>query len=348
MLMLRDFGFPRLITVKSCEKLQKLDPQPRPREASRNGAIAAKWLYHRYGSRHMSKLGIGLTSALAWLVACSGGQALAHDATVTAPMVVLPPAGAAPDYQLGGAYPPDPQVQIVARDREDAPAPGLYSICYINGFQTQPHELSLWPSNLILHHNGQPVGDPDWPGEYLLDITTAANRAAILALVKPWIVGCADDGFAAVEFDNLDTYTRANGLISRSHAVAMASLYVGEAHTQGLAAAQKNAAEDSSIFRNQAGFDFAVSEECAAWNECGDYTSVYGVHVIDIEYPDGLSVPFQQACLDNPDVPSMVLRDLGLSPKGEDEHVFELCEAVSVPKAVFADGFEVQPSGRSF
>lgn len=257
--------------------------------------------------------------------------------------LLLPPAGGAPDYQLGGAYAPDPPVEIVARDREDPPAPGRYSICYINGFQTQPHEISLWPTSLILHSGGQPVGDPNWPGEYLLDTTTAAKRAGIFAIVQPWIEGCADAGFSAVEFDNLDTYTRSSGLISRADNLAMAQLYVQEAHRLGLAAAQKNAAEDSALFKAQAGFDFAVSEECAVWNECGLYTAVYGVRVIDIEYPEDLAVPFQQVCLDTPDVPSMVLRDRDLTTPGQGGYVFELCQGAG-SGALFHDGFEATAS----
>ena len=54
--------------------------------------------------------------------------------------VALPPPNAGLDYQLGGAYPPPGDVKIVSRDRTDAPAPGLYNICYINGFQAQPNE----------------------------------------------------------------------------------------------------------------------------------------------------------------------------------------------------------------
>ena len=75
------------------------------------------------------------------------------------------------------------------------------------------------------------------------------------------------------------------------------------------------------------------------WDECGSYTAVYGVHVIDIEYPDDLAVPFQQACLDNPDVPSMVLRDRDLTAPGNPDHVFALCEGLGL----FADGFEPLP-----
>lgn len=274
-----------------------------------------------------------------WFAGLPLALALAGLGTAVA-AVRLPPAGAPPDYQLGGAYPPAAEVAIVARDREDPPAPGIYSICYINGFQTQAHELALWPAELILHDGGgQPVGDPDWPGEYLLDTSTAAKRAAILAIVAPWIEGCATAGFDAVEFDNLDSYTRSGGLLVLADNLAMASAYVAAAHQNDLAAGQKNLAEESATMRAQAGFDFAVSEECVAWDECGQYTGVYGPFVIDIEYPDDLGMPFQQACAAYPEPASMVLRDLGLSPAGTAGHVFELCADRPPWDRIFGDGF---------
>ena len=71
----------------------------------------------------------------------------------------LPTSGAV-DYQLGGAYEPADGVTVVVRDRTDEPLEGAYSICYVNGFQTQPGELSDWPSGLLLEKDGEPLIDP--------------------------------------------------------------------------------------------------------------------------------------------------------------------------------------------
>jgi len=49
---------------------------------------------------------------------------------------VPPPGGGGLDYQLGGAYDPPAGVDIVVRDSTDEPAAGVYSVCYLNGFQT--------------------------------------------------------------------------------------------------------------------------------------------------------------------------------------------------------------------
>ncbi|MDN3495275.1 endo alpha-1,4 polygalactosaminidase [Planococcus sp. APC 4015] len=242
----------------------------------------------------------------------------------TTPAVELPPVGAAPDYQLGAAYEPPSGVGVVARDHTASPADGVYSICYVNGFQTQPSELADWPADLLLDdRDGDVVFDPDWPDEALLDTSTASQRERIADVVIPWIDGCAAAGFDAVEFDNLDTYTRSDGALDRNDNVELAALLVAAAHGSGLAAGQKNAAEDSALLHD-AGFDFAISEECAAFDECAAYTSVYGDHVIDIEYsPDA----FAGAC-GHPETPrSVVLRDRDLTSPSSPEYVFALCEA---------------------
>ncbi len=235
----------------------------------------------------------------------------------------LPPAGAALDYQLGGAYDPPDGVEIVARDRSAASLDDVYSICYVNGFQTQPGEQGIWPSDLLLHDtSGDVVFDPDWPDEAILDTRKTDEIAAI---VGPWIRECAADGFAAVEFDNLDTYTRTDGALTRSDAVALATRLVGIAHEVGLAAGQKNAAEDAQVLRDRAGFDFAVVEECAAYDECAAYTAVYGERVLAIEYADTLPRPWSEVC-DDPATPaSIVLRDRNLVAPSDPDYVFDVC-----------------------
>lgn len=239
--------------------------------------------------------------------------------------VALPPVGAIPDYQLGGAYPPAAGVGIVARDRTAAPAPDAYSICYVNGFQTQPGEQGIWPAELLLRRDGEPVHDPDWPDEVLLDTSTAEKRTGIAALVIPWIEGCAEDGFDAVEFDNLDTYARSHGALSLDDNLDLAALLVGAAHKAGLAAGQKNAAEDAEMLRDRAGFDFAVVEECGAYDECGAYRAVYGEAVVGIEYADELPRPFAEMCADADAPSSLVLRDRDLVTPDSADYVFETC-----------------------
>ena len=127
-----------------------------------------------------------------------------------------------------------------------------------------------------------PVADPDWPDEYVLDPSTPAQRATIIAALGPVVEGCAQHGFDAVEIDNFDTFTRYPA-IAKAGALELARNYVTLAHSHGLAIGQKNAAEFTSDGRD-IGFDFAVTEECAAFDECSSYTAAYGRHVLQIEY----------------------------------------------------------------
>ena len=264
-------------------------------------------------------------AALYALVGCTAagtGTAEPHAAAALA----LPPAGGAPDYQLGGAYDPSPAVEIVVRDRTADAAEGRYSICYVNAFQTQPDELGEWPDELLLRDAaGEPVRDAGWPDEVLVDTSTSANRDAIAEIAEPWITGCAASGFNAVEFDNLDSASRSDGALTDADNRALATALVRAAHAAGLAAAQKNAAELSAALHDEAGFDFAIAEECAAFDECDAYASVYGDHVIDVEYFGTSSQLFADACAD-PDTPaSVVLRDRELSTPDDPGFVFALC-----------------------
>lgn len=258
---------------------------------------------------------------LAVLVATS----IAGAAVASASPVTLPPVGGAPDYQLGASYPPAIQVTVVARDRTVAPPDHRYTICYVNAFQTQPGELGAWPDEVLLRGpDGLPVHDQDWPDEALLDTRTAGQRETIVGIAGAWIRGCAEKGFDAVEFDNLDSYTRTDGALRRDDALAVARDLVATAHHAGLAAAQKNAAEDAALLR-AAGFDFAIAEECAAYSECDSYADIYGDHVLDIEYTDNLPRTFAQMCADPSTPQSVVLRDRDLVAPSEPGYRFQLC-----------------------
>jgi hypothetical protein len=224
---------------------------------------------------------------------------------------MLPPTGTDVDYQLGGSSRLPAHVGIVVRDREASPSPRAYSVCYVNGFQTQPHEKRLWRKHprLVLRQHGRPVVDEAW-GEWLLDIRTPAKRRALAQIMDRWMTGCAEDGFEAVELDNLDSFTRSHRLLSGADARRYAALLVRRAHAVGLAVAQKNRAgwDGTAV-----GFDFAVAEECGRWRECGAYVRVYGAQVLVVEYR---RKDFRRTCRRWGDTLPVVLRDRALSPRG--------------------------------
>ncbi|WP_022929838.1 endo alpha-1,4 polygalactosaminidase [Patulibacter americanus] len=263
--------------------------------------------------------------------AATGRMAVATRGTATAvagPRVVLPPANAPFDYQLGGAYRPPSGVRIVVRDRGAAPVRGRYGVCYVNAFQTQPDEASWWKAehpDLLLRRDGRPVADEDWPDEFLLDTATAAKREAIATIVGGWMDGCATAGFDAVEPDNLDSWTRSRGGLRRADNVALARLLTARAHAAGLAIAQKNAAELASRGR-RIGFDFAIAEECQVYDECGAYTRAYGRRVLEVEYDDAGGVRnFRSACRARGRKLAVTYRDRDLVPRGAPGHAFRTC-----------------------
>ena len=234
------------------------------------------------------------------------------------------------DYQLGGPYPPAPDVRIVDRDRTATPALGRYNVCYVNAFQTQPDEAASWRRvhpGLLLHVHGALVQDPGWPGEFLFDTSTAAKRAALLRIVGGWIDGCARRGFDAVEADNLDSWTRhgVGSALSVADNVAFARLLVRRAHADGLAIGQKNAAEQAAYGRRSIGFDFAVAEECEVYHECGSYTAAYGRRVFEIEYTDNGRTAYARACTARHGRISIVLRDRDVVPRGSRGYYYRHC-----------------------
>lgn len=244
-----------------------------------------------------------------------------------AAQVRLPPVSGSFDYQLGGAA-DTAGLTVVARDATASPMPGAYNVCYVNGFQTQPGDGERWLRDygraVLRDAGGEPVTDPDWPDEYVLDPSTAAQRALILDGLGPLLSGCADKGFDAVEIDNFDTFTRFSD-VDRAGAIELARSFAGIAHGRGLAIGQKNAAEWTETGRKEVGFDFAVTEECATYRECDLYRKVYGEHVLQIEYTDDLPMPFRDVCNSPDRAPLTILRDRDLVAPGGDGYAYEQC-----------------------
>ena len=257
-------------------------------------------------------------------------------ALVAALALAAPPANVPFDYQIGAPYEPPAGVGVVSRDWFAAePAPGTYSICYVNAFQTQdgeagvarPDERLAWPPHLVLAGLGD---DPDWGGEYLIDIGSAAQRRRAADWVQPMIETCARKGYDAVEYDNLDSWTRFDGTpragdvpFGKRAAIAYAALLADRAHALGLAAGQKNTVElTRAQARRRIGFDFAIAEECGRYRECRAYRRVHGNRVLAIEYRRR---DFRRACRAVGDKIAVVLRDRAVSAPGSPGYRYRAC-----------------------
>ncbi len=266
-----------------------------------------------------------LAAALA-LAGCGGDPVDAPSTsavTSRAPLQTFP-AAARFDYQIGGAYQPAEGVRIVTRDRSAGGAANAYNICYLNAFQAQPGDLAWWqrehPSLLLRGANGQLVIDRGW-NEGLLDIRTPDKRAAIAQIVGGWAADCVRSGYDAIEPDNLDSYTRSGGLLTADDALAYMTLLSTRVHGLGMLIGQKNAAELTPRV-HAAGADFAVTEECQQFDECGSYTKVYGKKVIEIEY---VASQFDAACRARRGQVSLVLRDRGVVARGRPGYLDRSC-----------------------
>ncbi|MBY8343621.1 endo alpha-1,4 polygalactosaminidase [Streptomyces spinosirectus] len=254
---------------------------------------------------------------VAGLAACGSSSRTATSSPASTDGLRLPPRHAGFDYQIGGAYPPPPGVRVVSRDRKASPAPGLYNVCYVNAFQAQPDERASWPADLLLRdERGKVVVDEDW-GEALLDIRTPARRKRVAARINGWIDGCADKGYDAVEPDNYDSYTRSRHLLTADDAKAFITLLSRHAHARKLAIAQKNTVELAGS-RKRLGLDFAVAEECAEYDECGQYAKAFDDRVIVIEYTDS---GLRKALAGFGDRLSIVRRDVQVSTPGSSDYV---------------------------
>lgn len=262
-------------------------------------------------SRVQFLAGAALAAAVVGGTACSASAA---------PVAVAPPpVKAGFDYQIGGAYIPAQDVQVVSRDHTAQPAAGLYNICYVNAFQAQPGAEGEWDDLLLRDADGTVVVDEDWD-EALLDLRTADVRNRVAAKVNTWVDDCAAKGYQAIEPDNYDSYTRSNGLLSDSDAQAYIRLLSAHAHAKGLAIGQKNTSELAGQ-RQANGLDFAIAEECGQQKNCGEFTPAFGDHVIVIEYTDG---GLATACSRWSSL-SIVRRDHDVVAKGEAGYVRKTC-----------------------
>ncbi|MFP5345987.1 MAG: endo alpha-1,4 polygalactosaminidase [Actinomycetes bacterium] len=108
-----------------------------------------------------------------------------------------------------------------------------------------------------------------WAGEKWLDVRATADLAPIM---RARMEMCKAKGFDAVEPDNVDGYTNPTGFpLTAAHQLAYNRMLADTAHSLGLKIALKNDLEQVQALEPY--FDFALNEECYAYNECGAYSA---------------------------------------------------------------------------
>ncbi|MEP7059236.1 MAG: endo alpha-1,4 polygalactosaminidase [Actinomycetota bacterium] len=98
------------------------------------------------------------------------------------------------------------------------------------------------------------------------------------------------DAFDAIEFDNVESYTNKNGFhTTAAQQLAFNESIANRAHSLGFTVALKNDLGQATDL--QPYFDFAVSEQCFQYSECGTpapglraWPSTYGKAVFNVEY----------------------------------------------------------------
>ena len=298
----------------------------------------------------------GLTASTAYTFTVKARDAAGNRSAATAGLqvttsaasgggIVLPPQNGKWDYQIGGPYTPATGVQVVSRDRTVAPAAGKYNICYVNVGQTQPDEgtpnanaygttawwLANHPNVILKGSNGQPIVDPNWD-EVVFDVRTAAQRTELASVITPWFLQCKNDGYNAIEPDNIDLEVRSSGLETHAQVREYLKLLVTYAHSIGLAIGQKNATTDENdnpewltdgpTFNGGTGFDFAIAEECGAFTECGTFTAMYPGRVFVVEYANA---GYSAACSAVGSTNSVIQRNLDVRPSGSSGYVYKEC-----------------------
>ncbi len=129
-----------------------------------------------------------------------------------------------------------------------------------------------------------------WPGERWLDVRQLEVLEPIMARRMDT---CRDKGFDAVEPDNVDGYANESGFpLTADDQLRYNRMLARLAHDRGLGVALKN--DLAQIDDLVADFDFAVNEECAAYDECRELTPFIhaGKAVLHVEY----SLPLSDFC----------------------------------------------------
>lgn len=107
-----------------------------------------------------------------------------------------------------------------------------------------------------------------WKGEKWLDIRRINTLRPIM---EHRMNVCKKKGFDAVEPDNIDGYTNKSGFkLTYNQQLAYNRMLAQIAHKRGLSIALKN--DTAQVKKLVRYFDFAVVEECFAYNECGRYS----------------------------------------------------------------------------
>ncbi len=202
--------------------------------------------------------------------------------------VWVPPAGTTWQWQLSG-YPVDTSVDVAVYDvdlfdTDEADlttlrGAGRRIICYFSAgsFEDWRDDAGAFDAADI----GQPLDG--WEGENWLDVRSQNVRTVLAARLDHAVTRGCD----AVEPDNVDGYLNDTGFdLTEADQLAFNRWLATEAHARGLSVGLKNCPEIADLLEPD--FDWALSEECAAYEECESFTPFLTANkaVFHVEYVD--------------------------------------------------------------
>jgi hypothetical protein len=182
---------------------------------------------------------------------------------------------------------------------------GRRVICYLNAgaYEEWRPDAAAFPDDVL----GAPLDG--WPGERWLDIR---RTDVLLPIIAARMDVCRAKGFDAVEPDNVDGYSNASGFpLSAQDQLTYNTALARLAHERGLSVGLKNDVEQVADLEPH--FDFAVNEECLAYDECEAYRPFLraGKAVFHVEY----DMPSAEGCATTHSLGlSTIVKDLDLGP----------------------------------
>ena len=171
---------------------------------------------------------------------------------------------------------------VVARDATADPPAGPTTSATSTAFRPSPATVTDWLATRLGVCCATPTANrssiPTGPTSTSSTRRPQPQRAQILDALGPVIDRLRGQGLRRRR-DRQPRHVHPLHRVARTRAgrdLELARSYVGLAHGRGLAIGQKNAAECDRRRPHDVGFDFAVTEECAAFDECDAYRDVYG------------------------------------------------------------------------
>ncbi len=223
------------------------------------------------------------------LVAAPAGAAPPAPSPCVGASCWVPPANTSWQIQLQGKIKTKFNVRLYDVDLFDTPsatiatlhAAGRKVACYFSAgsYENWRSDAAQFATVVKGKSNG-------WPGEQWLDIR---RLDLLMPIMEARLDLCRQRGFDSVDPDNVDGYTNVTGFpLTADDQLAYNAAIANAAHARGLTVALKN--DLDQIPQLVSYFDWALNEQCFAYNECGLLTPfrTAGKAVMNIEYSRGL------------------------------------------------------------